>query len=616
MAEKSKLSPSELARIKAGVEARKAKSASNKTAKPSKAEPKKAPSIDDIKQKIAEQQSKSSAFKDTLESGTPLLADSSAPKINAPTKISENQNYHNALYSVIDDFNNRVSQIQNQVGDEGRERAAFEAKKGGVSVDRLVDKSGKRRSFVDSTTLRKLDPAVELINTARKHLDNSVYAHHSGGAAGALTAAESFTKAGDHIAAALSHVRNAFGTSQKYKKVFNSPEYGNTTSPVNIDSGSNRAISDVVSGYTNHVLNRAKSAGMLPDQVVKEVQPQLSRDYDTVMPVPEVSSAMGRFAPKTQEEKQVASQGLADRRARQGEEELKNKAARGILNIVKPSEDYPSTPLSTRDVTEIPGASRTFPVSGTGAAELVGSYVTPPSSVDKSFRARYSRAQVQPVFEYNEKQNEESAAEMGKQYVKKTFVGSEAHTNPEAWHEKNQVRTHWIKSNKGRPEDFDSSEAAGDIAGYKAANNLETKPLEFDTRKASRLTVLTPNPKSTIQKMIFSPAPGAPKGEPVDRPMKGSLEAFHPTVSESKIAEEKNQIDVPESVNKTQLSRAKKSGAALSRKEGTESHGPKFVNDDPTQENVTTAGVAKAEEAKVTPRPEGRNIHFRTGAGE
>lgn len=595
MAEKSKLSPSELARIKAGVEARKAKSASNKTAKPSKAEPKKAPSIDDIKQKIAEQQSKSSAFKDTLESGTPLLTDSSAPKINAPTKISENQNYHNALYSVIDDFNNRVSQIQNQVGDEGRERAAFEAKKGGVSVDRLVDKSGKRRSFVDSTTLRKLDPAVELINTARKHLDNSVYAHHSGGAAGALTAAESFTKAGDHIAAALSHVRNAFGTSQKYKKVFNSPEYGNTTSPVNIDSGSNRAISDVVSGYTNHVLNRAKSAGMLPDQVVKEVQPQLSRDYDTVMPVPEVSSAMGRFAPKTQEEKQVASQGLADRRARQGEEELKNKAARGILNIVKPSEDYPGEPISAEELAKLNKSNTASPVP---------------------FNLRWGRAQVQPIFDYNEKQNEASAAEVGKQYVRKTFVGSDAHNDPAAWHEKNQVRTHWVKSNKGRPEDFDSSEAASDTAGYKAANNLETKPLEYDTRKASRLTVLTPNPKSTFDKMIFARKPDAPKGEPVDRPMKGSLEAFHPTVSESKIAEEKNQIDVPESVNKTQLSRAKKSGAALSRKEGTESYGPKSENYDPMPENATTSSVAKAEQALVTPRPEGRNIHFRTGAGE
>jgi hypothetical protein len=625
MAEKSKLSPSELARINANIEARKAKAATNKkaSAKP-KAEPKKAPTIEELKIAAADQKQKESAksaeFTDLFESGKSIPSIDLGLKLRAPNKISENSNYHNALLSMIGDVRNRISMVENTA--KKGTKTAPGVDEAGQPRDVAIDKRGKRRPQTNQPTLDRLAPAKALLSQAEIHANNSYNAHHAGGGAGALTAVESFTKATDTLVGALSHVQNVFGKDQKAGKVFRDPDYGNKNSPVNIDQDAKATIKRLANSYTTHALSRASASGVLPSNVVNEVKPQLARDYDTEITLPQVTAAMGEFAPKSDEEKAAISKAKMDKRARDKDAALKDKASKGGLNIVKPSEDYPSTPLSIKDIPSIPGANRTFSVSGEGQAESVGSYVTQPSSVDKSFRARYGRAQVQPLFEYNEKQNEASAAEMGKQYVKKTFVGSEAHTDPEAFFEKNQVRTHWVKNNKGRPEDFDSSEAAADISGYKAANKLETTPLQFDTRKASRLTVFTPNRKSTAEKLIFSPPPGTPEAErKLFTPMKGSFEAFHPSAAESTAAGESTQgpafdkvtqEDVPEAVNKRQLSRAKASGAALSRKEGAEVYTSKSEDYDPMPEKATTGGVAKTEQAMA----QGRKIHFMTGAGE
>lgn len=603
MAEKSKLSPSELARINANIEARKAKAATNKkaSAKP-KAEPKKAPTIEELKIAAADQKQKESAksaeFTDLFESGKSIPSIDLGLKLRAPNKISENSNYHNALLSMIGDVRNRISMVENTA--KKGTKTAPGVDEAGQPRDVAIDKRGKRRPQTNQPTLDRLAPAKALLSQAEIHANNSYNAHHAGGGAGALTAVESFTKATDTLVGALSHVQNAFGKDQKAGKVFRDPDYGNKNSPVNIDQDAKATIKRLANSYTTHALSRASASGVLPSNVVNEVRPQLARDYDTEITLPQVTAAMGEFAPKSVEEKAAISKAKMDKRAREKDAALKDKASKGGFNIVKPSEDYPSTPATSEELASLP--------------KIVRPAVP--------FETRFGRAQVQPLFEYNEKQNEESAAQMGKQYVRKTFVGSEAHTDPEAFFEKNQVRTHWVKSNKGRPEDFDSSEAAADIAGYKAANKLETTPLQFDTRKASRLTVFTPNRKSTVEKLTFSPPPGTPEADRRSfTPMKSSFEAFHPSAAESMAAGESTQgpafdrvtqEDVPEAVNKRQLSRAKASGAALSRKEGAEVYTSKSEDYDPMPEKATTGGVAKTEQAMA----QGRKIHFMTGAGE
>lgn len=625
MAEKSKLSKSELQRILDRRAEKAAEKAADKKATPKpKAEPKKAPTIEELKKAAADQQqresAKSSEFTNLFESGKPIPSIDLGLKLRAPNKISENSNYHNALLSMIGDVRNRISMVENTAKKGTKTAPGFD--ESGQPRDVAIDKRGKRRPQTNQPTLDRLAPAKALLAQAEIHADNSYNAHHAGGGAGALTAVESFTKATDTLVGALNHVQNAFGKDQKAGKVFRDPDYGNKNSPVNIDQDAKATIKRLANSYTDHALGRAAASGVLPSKVVNEVKPQLARDYDTELPIPQVTAALGNFAPKSDEEKAAIAKTNADRRARDKEAALKDKASRGGPAFVKPSEDYPSTPLSIKDIHSIPGAGRTFSVSKEGEADQVSSYVTPQPSIDNSFRARYSRAQVQPLFEYNEKQNEESAAQMGKQYVKKTFVGSKAHADPEAFFETNQVRTHWIKSTKGRPEDFDNSEAAADIAGYKAANKLETTPLQFDTRKASRLTVFTPNRKSIAEKLIFAPPPGTPEADrKLFTPMKGSFEAFHPSASESTAAGESKQgpafdkviqEDVPESVNKRQMSRAKASGAALSRKEGAEVYTAKSEDYDPMPEKATTGGVAKTEQAMA----QGRKLHFMTGAGE
>jgi hypothetical protein len=621
MAEKNQgrlLTKEEFARRAAKYAAKDATKKETRKAKTSaKTEVKKRASLEEVEQKLKAQQAKSDEFKATLSSGGSLPGVDEGFTTSSPTQISDNRAHFNALSSMMADFENRISRVKDTVATEAKKNAAAAAKKLGVDVNKVVDAKGRRISFTDTRTSNKLSPAEDLIAQARKHLNNSWNAHLAGGANGALTAAESFTKAGDTFTAALNHVRSedVFGKSQKYKKVFTSGDEGNQDSPVNIDLNAHEKVTNIVNGYTDHVLDRASSVGTIPKNVASEVKPVLSRDYDTVFTVPQVVEAAGRYAPKTDEEKAT----IAEKRARQLENKAKDQAMIGKTNIVKPSEDYPSTPLSIKDIPSIPGAGRTFSVSKEGKAEQVGSYVTPPSSVDNSFNVRWGRAQVQPVFEYNEKQNAASAAEVGKSYTPKTFVGSEAHTNPVAWHLRNQVRSHWLSTTKGaRPEDFENSDAHHDPLGYVAKHAdskkpVSQKPLEFDARKSARLTTFVPNPKSVAEKLIFTPRTEQDK---TDRPTKTTFAPFYPTPGQETAAEKGNQETAPESVNKSQLSASRASGAAFTRKETSAAFTSDAKDYDPNPAEATTKSVAEAEASKVIGRPVSLNAHFSSGTGK
>jgi hypothetical protein len=595
MAEKNQgrlLTKEELARRAAKYAAKDtAKRETRKTKTSAKTEVKKRASLEEVEQKYREQQAKSEQFKSTLSSGGSLPGVDEGFTTSSPTQISDNRAHFNALSSMMSDFENRISRVKDTVDTEAKQKSIAAAKKLGVDANKVVDAKGRRISFTDTKTSNKLSPAEDLIAQARKHLNNSFSAHLAGGANGVLTAAESFTKAGDTFTAALNHVRseNVFGKSQKYKKVFTSGDEGNQDSPVNIDLNAHEKVTNIVNGYTDHVLDRASSVGTIPKNVASEVKPVLSRDYDTVFTVPQVVEAAGRYAPKTAEEKAT----IAEKRTRQLENKAKDQAMMGKTNIVKPSEDYPSEPVSPS----------TYPRTGT--------------PVD--FNTRWGRSQVQPVFEYNEKQNAESAAQVGKSYTPKTFVGSEAHTNPVAWHLRNQVRSHWLSNTKGaRPEDFENSDAHHDPLGYVAKHAdskkpVSQKPLEFDARKSARLTTFVPNPKSVAEKLIFTPRT---EQDNTDRPTKTTFAPFYPTPGQEKIAEEGNQETTPASVNKSQLSASRASGAAFTRNETSAAFTSDAKDYDPNPAEATTKSVAEAEASKVIGRPVSLNAHFSSGTGK
>ncbi len=91
----------------------------------------------------------------------------------------------------------------------------------------------------------------------------------------------------------------------------------------------------------------------------------------------------------------------------------------------------------------------------------------------------------------------------------KTFIGSEAHKNPEKWHAKWQVKTHWLGANpESSPEDFENTEFAHSPERYNPKDGFRPEPIpanpdrsvgaeDFRLKEAVRNHWLRANPAKT-----------------------------------------------------------------------------------------------------------------------
>lgn len=588
MADKKRvyLSPAALKALAAKESVYKAKRASDKKAS-SKASKQKAAVVKSAKEQDSFDK-RISQFSDTLSSGKlKTEAELVVPAAQAPNKISENTSYHNGLYHVIQDFGNRVNQVDDLSQKNQKQLLEEKAAKRGVTVDELPRTSSRG---ISETIVSKMNPARAMIGRANSLLEQSWKAHHAGDH---ISAAEHFANATDHVAAAIRHVNSpqGLGATDEYSLLFQDPRYGQKKNPATIGGDIAAKLTVMANGYVNHALDSGVDSGHLHPSVATEVKSALNREYDTVLQPNYITKALGPAAPLTEEQKSEQQKAAQSRKERAAESKAKLKAMTGQHSFT-----------IARDLggSEGPSASQN--------AGITRYY----EAAQEALRPK--RDAVQPHFEAEEEINAKSAAEVGKEYVKKTFVGSAAHKDPDAWMDANKRKQSWLSSTPGaRPEDFETSEAyhnphkaeLSQSAGYNQAKNIEYNV----------------NPKLRTTKLIFAEDIDTLKkgGEGIS-PTRGTLAPFYPTKEESSRADELNQDRTPLDVEQRQLSRAKEKGTTLGRDQQINATTPRKTTSTTTR-SAATSGKPVSGDADLTPVVEaavkrGLNVHFNDGASK
>ena len=355
-----------------------------------------------------------SNFSNSLE-GNKVTSESEllVPQEQAPNKISENTSYHNALASIMTDFDNRVGQVEIKSDKARGEEQERRAKELGTTVDKLPRTNTSAKS-VSNTTIDSMTPARTIMSQARKSLVQSWLAHHAGDH---ISAAEHFTNASDGVAAALRHVNSteALGKpSSEYNEIFQDPRYGDKKSPFIIGYDSMAKLTAATNGYVNHALTMGVGARKVHPEAASEVKSILNREYDTELQPSYITKALGRYVPLTPEAKEAIAQRKTERAAAQKEARAKSMAIITGKTFAK----------------KVPEGGSNWD----GPSESQNRGIENYASITRP------REIIKPHFEADEERNAVSAAEAKKSYVKKSWVGSLAHQNPEHWHVLNQVK--------------------------------------------------------------------------------------------------------------------------------------------------------------------------------
>jgi hypothetical protein len=493
------------------------------------------------------------------------------------TGISSNLTYHHALYNAIADIRGRVDAIKNdaitnkekqlQLKVDAKNAATPDTQK--VTLDNYTDDRGRRTQAGIPTSLqKKIDGPSWALNQAKSKLDLSEQAHRAGDH---ISAMDLFSQAGDHVIAALNATKENFST-QKYSKVFNSPDYAADNNEMAAGGNSNRQISNVVNGYTKHVLENGVSSGALHPEIAAAVVPEVTRNYTKLTRAGESNTAAtipGWYKTKSREDiKKEQAEKSARSQARLAASD-KERAIRGGRNITRADDS---------GLSDFEEAVESAPRTGNPVP----------------FDIRWRREEIQPVFERDEAINESSAKNAGiKDYVPKTFIGSEAHTDPEKWNQQFQVKQHWLRTNKGaKPHEFEGTEGHIDPEGYATKHKLEFREIPKPYSKWARQTGMTG----------FNPTRNEERTANI-----AEVESGLPSVARIGRGQPHPGLDVPENINWNQQARARRAGIPLTKEETRSSMANSTVTmPHPTDPNKTV----KKKFSELT--PEEQNNHLST----
>ena len=528
-------------------------------------------------------------FQQRLESGTAQLPDVGDPRtINfsqAPQAISNNATYHNALAGAITDIRKRLFDIKNDEETKKEEKrkndadvenqrrlGEWEEKKKSLKEGDPIPKqpalvdwtkstnaSGAlENTLVTTATQKKLDGPQYFLDRAEALLQKSYAAHVAGNAgsgsaafANHVTAMEHFKAASDHVFNAITAANHNFG-QEKYGAVLNIgsskhlADYAQPNNDMSLSLDWNKKLEDVVNGYTAHVTKAGIASGAIhpgvTDELLKDIhggqskttytQPLFGKEKDLTPNVGVPSWALT----KSRAEKKAARKAAAATEVKAATNRAMETAMRKGVSFAKSDEDL--TPEEWRTRLQAGYDKFTKPDDGSDDFSDVDAESDRQASM---FDRRWKADEIRPMFETDEARNEASAREAGVAYTKKTFTGSSAHSNPDEWHAKYQVKNNWLKQSRANnAHEFDSwwdSEKvnhSGSIDEYAKKNNIAIQPIAKPYKKWAQ---------------------------------ESGLSAFLPSKQESEEAEEKNQEDVPTAVNQAQLVRASRSGIKLSKDE-------------------------------------------------
>jgi len=536
--------------------------------------------VQEAQQKRELQKKSDEEFLDRLESSKlkqPAGWNAKAKPVES-TGISSNLTYHHALYNAIADIRGRVDAVKNeaitnkekqlQIKVDEKNAATPDTQK--VTLDNYTDEKGRRTQAGIPTALqKKIDGPSWALNQATSKLDLAQQAHRAGDH---FSAMDLFSQAGDHVIAALNTVRDNFST-QKYSKVFNSSDYGDSNNEMSLGAQSTRQISNVVNGYSKHVIEKGISSGAIHPDIVASVVPEVTRNYTKLIRAGESNTPV--TLPNWYKTK--SRQDIADEKAAKAERSRvrleaadKERAMRGGKNIVKSSD------------AELPDER----IIRASSAPMTGKPVP--------FDVRWKRQEIQPMFERDEQVNEESAKQAGiNDYVPKTFTGSEAHNDPEKWNQKFQVKQHWLRTNKGaKPHEFEGTSGNIDPEGYATKHKIEFREIPKPYAKWARQTGMTGFVPTRNEERLANIA---------------EVESGLPAVAKIGKGQPHLGLDVPENIDKNQQARAKRAGIPLTKEETRGAMANRLVSrPHPTDPNKSI----KVKFSELT--PEEQNKHLST----
>jgi len=381
-----------------------------------------------------------------------------------PNAVSHNPSYHNELYG-------HIAEIRSRLRTMGIDNASIVTSKSGQTSSRVK---------LQKSTIDTVNAVSRHLDLAAQSIDNSISAHKAGGTA-AITAVGSFSKATDHIHDAITVMRNRLGT--RNGKYISTDQYGQGYAA--LGGPVETRLSALVGAYATHVAGSVNH----PDyayEISQAAEQQGVRNY-------RLGEASPSYVPPRQVVKKEESEPTAMGRS------ATDSGATTALTGGSLRFDVTRNPVRTVSaISEKPDANITSKVGEAldRASDLrAEAAVKEGTAIGKSVDAALAEgSSITPKIPYN------STANMGdpnhpvrlrlaRDVAKalwtqdpdnegKTFIGSEAHADPYAYHLLHAVKQHFLKQSGNSEENWEGSDAQRFPESYKEAwsgNDVDEK---------------------------------------------------------------------------------------------------------------------------------------------
>lgn len=348
-----------------------------------------------------------------------------------PNAISHNATYHDELFNHINEVESRLDAVRNDAADkelkkqneldEINKSALAEAAKNGTGYEKKTSTTAATRGL-GAKTFGQMQEVQRHLDLAKSKLNNSVNAHLAGSA---LTAIPSFAEAADHLHDAL----NAMGQ---------------------VSSRDVKPVLGQSAGFAELGMMRPERTGVLVNRYTIHALPSVR---------PEHKAAVLEAASRTYSEDEPSRSFVALPGPKPKTAARATPAPHYAAGIVgRGGNPGPTPPVVEANFRLKELAGRTEHLSEDEQnAKIAEVMENLPDQPKEDYSVRWRREAIQKDWE---------AENPGK-----TFVGSDAHADPEHWNLKRQVRSAWMRASKlkNTPETRAAFEGTQFAAAPKAA---------------------------------------------------------------------------------------------------------------------------------------------------
>ena len=405
-----------------------------------------------------------------------------------PNAINYKPQYHDSVRAIHDELATRVATLSTPTSREDERAVGLEP-------------TSEPARALSAETKQKLANVSHHLGLASAAHDMSLESHKAGNHADAVFY---LSKAADHLHDAINGSRalpTTVGTQVKSAGI------------AEITSGTSSKLHTLTKTYADDVTNTTRLNSIEKDIIkqhvaTKDYTPgEMSSSYVAPIPskrvrgtkvqgqTPRMYKNFDTIPLSSQEE-----EATADRRAKEardaGFHEMTSKEISSISDPKQRSAEYERL-MSERTAKGDEDYAAAKVEAGKKAADTaakayqkVKGVIQQPALTDEELKAsgeRYTQRWQEGVVS-----GERNAADLRwkravaqtsweQENPNKTFIGSEAHKDPEKWHLKWQVKAHWLGANpKASPEDFENTEFAHSPERYNPKDGFKPEPMQVN----------------------------------------------------------------------------------------------------------------------------------------